>query len=522
MATITTINASDNISDSREDINTNFSNLNTDKLESSDITGKEDVSNKKTSLADNSDTFYPSQKAVKTAVDAKQDTLVSGTNIKTVNSTTLLGSGDLAVQETLVSGTNIKTINSTSLLGSGNIDISGGSGDVIAPASNTDNNIPQWDGNNSKTLKDGLSLVTTIGTPGADTSIPTEQAVREAISGAGGGDVSGPASSTDNAITRFDGETGKIIQNSGATIDDSGNIVANNIASGASVSGSNTGDQDLSGYVAKSTYDAHTILQATTDNTPVAITIGEQTVVGRATGGNITALSIDSDLSSVSANDDTIPSAKATKSALDGKLANVVEDTTPQLGGQLDVNGNAIGDGTLELLKFEETASAVNEITIKNAATGSAPEVKATGDDTNIDVKLTPKGTGIVKGELHTATFVLKDKDTSLTTGTSIGGDFRIPGNRAITVKKVGAYVDTAAATGSNKLTIDINEAGTSILSTKITLDVGEKTSETATTAPVISDASIAANAILTFDIDQVNETTPAKGLKVYIEFIYT
>ena len=69
MATITEILASDNISDSREDINTNFSNLNTDKLESSDITGKEDVSNKKTTLADNSDTFYPSQKAVKTAVD---------------------------------------------------------------------------------------------------------------------------------------------------------------------------------------------------------------------------------------------------------------------------------------------------------------------------------------------------------------------------------------------------------------------------------------------------------------------
>ena len=36
---------------------------------------EEDVSNKKTSLADNSDTFYPTQKAVKTAVDAKQDIL---------------------------------------------------------------------------------------------------------------------------------------------------------------------------------------------------------------------------------------------------------------------------------------------------------------------------------------------------------------------------------------------------------------------------------------------------------------
>ena len=53
-----------------------------------------------------------------------QETLISGTNVKTINSTSLLGSGDVAVQETLVSGTNIKTINSTSLLGSGDISIS--------------------------------------------------------------------------------------------------------------------------------------------------------------------------------------------------------------------------------------------------------------------------------------------------------------------------------------------------------------------------------------------------------------
>lgn len=46
--------------------------------------------------------------------------------------------------------------------------------------------------------------------------------------------------------------------------------------------------------VAKSTYDAHTILYATTDNTPEALTVGEQTLVGRETGGNIAAISIDS------------------------------------------------------------------------------------------------------------------------------------------------------------------------------------------------------------------------------------
>jgi hypothetical protein len=58
---------------------------------------------------------------LQTSLDAKQDTLVSNTNIKTVNSTSLLGSGDVAVQPTLVSGTNIKTVNSTSLLGSGDV-----------------------------------------------------------------------------------------------------------------------------------------------------------------------------------------------------------------------------------------------------------------------------------------------------------------------------------------------------------------------------------------------------------------
>lgn len=56
-----------------------------------------------------------------------QPTLVSGTSIKTVNSTSLLGSGDVAVQPTLVSGTNIKTVGGQSVLGSGDLVVGGGS-----------------------------------------------------------------------------------------------------------------------------------------------------------------------------------------------------------------------------------------------------------------------------------------------------------------------------------------------------------------------------------------------------------
>jgi len=65
------------------------------------LLGKEDVSNKKTDFTDNSDTFYVSQKAVKTALDSKQDKLVSGINIKTINSNTLLGSGNIETPQNL-------------------------------------------------------------------------------------------------------------------------------------------------------------------------------------------------------------------------------------------------------------------------------------------------------------------------------------------------------------------------------------------------------------------------------------
>ena len=49
---------------------------------------------------------------------------------------------------------------------------------------------------------------------------------------------------------------------------------------------------NAAGAVMESDYDAQTILQATSDNTPVALTVGEQTLVGRITSGNITALTV--------------------------------------------------------------------------------------------------------------------------------------------------------------------------------------------------------------------------------------
>lgn len=83
-------------------------------------------------------------------------------------------------------------------------------------------------------------------------------------------------------------------------------------------------------------------------------------------------------------------------------ISNVVEDSSPQLGGNLDANGNNIlidngnfiGDENgLEQIKFATTASAVNEITVTNAATGNGPTIESTGGDTNIDLNIKSKGT---------------------------------------------------------------------------------------------------------------------------------
>ena len=79
-----------------------------------------------------------------------------------------------------------------------------------------------------------------------------------------------------------------------------------------------------------------------------------------------------------------------------GGLSDVVSDTSPQLGGHLDINGQVIGDGTDELLTFTEVGTPVNQFDISNAVTGSAPVLAAQGGDTNIDIELTPKGSGEV------------------------------------------------------------------------------------------------------------------------------
>ena len=84
----------------------------------------------------------------------------------------------------------------------------------------------------------------------------------------------------------------------------------------------------------------------------------------------------------------------------------LVNDSSPQLGANLDTNSHNIlvddahfiGDENgNEQIIFQTTSSAVNQIDVTNAATGNAPQITATGDDTNVGLKVAAKGTGKVE-----------------------------------------------------------------------------------------------------------------------------
>lgn len=104
------------------------------------------------------------------------------------------------------------------------------------------------------------------------------------------------------------------------------------------------------------------------------------------------------------------------------------------------------------------------------------------------------------------------DEASNLTADTSVVV-FRMP--YAMTLTAVRASV-TTAPTGSN-IIVDINENGSSVLSTKLSIDAGENTSTTAATPPVISDSTLADDAEITIDIDQIGSTIAGTGLKVWL-----
>ena len=83
-----------------------------------------------------------------------------------------------------------------------------GDGDVKGPSANTDGKIPQWDGANSKTLKDGLNLATNITSQSGETEVPTALAVHNAVKNK----VNAPSSNTANRIPQWNGANSKTLK----------------------------------------------------------------------------------------------------------------------------------------------------------------------------------------------------------------------------------------------------------------------------------------------------------------------
>ena len=108
-------------------------------------------------------------------------------------------------------------------------------------------------------------------------------------------------------------------------------------------------------------------------------------------------------------------------------------------------------------------------------------------------------------------TVAVSDETTPITTGTS-KISFRMPFGMVLTDVRSSLV---GAGSTSGLTTVDINEAGTTVLSTKLSIDYGELTSTTAATPAVISDSALADDAIITIDVDAVTGGADEVGLKV-------
>lgn len=121
-------------------------------------------------------------------------------------------------------------------------------------------------------------------------------------------------------------------------------------------------------------------------------------------------------------------------------------------------------------------------------------------------------GGGSGSFEKMTEAFIvaISDETSSISTGTA-KVTFRMP--YAFTITEVRASLTTASSSGTP--TFDINKNGATILSTKITIDSNEKTSETAAAPPVVSTSALADDDEIKIDIDVAG--TSAAGAKIYI-----
>tara|TARA_Y100000004_G_C8951308_1_gene428647 strand:+ start:1016 stop:3238 length:2223 start_codon:yes stop_codon:yes gene_type:complete len=219
-------------------------------------------------------------------------------------------------------------------------------------------------------------------------------------------------------------------------------------------------------------------------------------------------------------------------------ISDVVDDTSPQLGGDLDTNSNNIkfddahgiyDDGNNEQLVFQKTASAVNYLEATNAATGNAPSFAANGTDTNIDLVLAGKGTGGVKLTTNSTRHVLFDFDgatankthtivsshTDNRTLTLADGDTTlVAGTMLTTSSNVGDLADSvSAAIGIG--TIELGHASNTTIS-RVSAGViaveGNNVIMANNDVSALTDSTSAAIGIGTIELGDASDTTLSRS----------
>ena len=181
-----------------------------------------------------------------------------------------------------------------------------------------------------------------------------------------------------------------------------------------------------------------------------------------------------------------------------------------------DLSTWAVGTGSEYLIRITRTRNSLSTTPILDEVQIAALTEYTWDKDGALSVATLTVGGTPVKS-FTPLLIAASNETTALSTGTA-KFTFRMPG--AFVVTGVRASVGTAP-TGS-VLTVDINDGGTTILSTKLTIDATEKTSTTAATPAVVSDTALADDAEITVDIDGIGSTIAGAGLKVYLLGYYT
>lgn len=122
-------------------------------------------------------------------------------------------------------------------------------------------------------------------------------------------------------------------------------------------------------------------------------------------------------------------------------------------------------------------------------------------------------GANIVAAVPQCLVITVGDETTAITAGTA-KYTFRCPFDFVLT--KVKASLNVAPTT-SGTFQVDVNSGGSSIFSTPITIDLTEKTTETAATPNVISTPSLSNDVEITIDVDSISGGATEAGLKVYL-----